>query len=183
MSSQLDTSAFDRLLKALEPEASSATEGFRRCRTKLVKFFVWKRCEDPDNLADETTTRLLKNVSSGQKISSDQPYRYVFAIASNVFFEYLRSKKRSGIQTDIDDLRELPAPAGQEDCYSTCLEQLSPDKREFLESYYLDNIDRTEFANEKGLTINALRLQVFRYKRALNSCVENCLRRLNSARN
>lgn len=180
---QLDATAFDRLLKVLEPDASSANEGFRRCRTKLVKFFVWRRCEDPDNLADETTTRLLKKILSGQEISSDHPYNYVFAIASNVFLEYLRNKKKTGIQTDLDEVHELPAPVGNEDCYSMCLAQLSSEKREFLESYYLDSIDRVEFARENGLTINALRLQVFRYKKALNVCVENCLRRLNSARN
>jgi DNA-directed RNA polymerase specialized sigma24 family protein len=180
MSSQ---SSFDRLLQALEPEALSVGESFRRCRTKLVRFFLWKRCDDPDNLADETTSRLVKKVQSGQEISTDQPYNYVYAIARNVFYEYLRAKEKSGIEIEIDALREEPVAEGAEDCWSQCLAQLSSEKREFLEVYYLDSIDREQFAHEKGMTINALRLTVFRYKNALKHCVENCLRRLNSGRN
>ena len=182
MSSQSDT--FDRLWRALEPEAVSGSDGFRRCRTKLVKFFVYRRCDDPDNLADETTSRLVKTVRSGQEISADHPYSYVYKIATNVFFEYLRAKKKAGIETDIDELREEPLPSeGAEDCWTQCLSLISADKREFLEVYYLDDIDREEFARQKGMTVNALRLTVYRYKRALERCVENCLRRLNSARN
>jgi DNA-directed RNA polymerase specialized sigma24 family protein len=183
MSSQSDATAFDRLLQALEPEALSVGEGFRRCRTKLVRFFLWKRCDDPYNLADETTSRLVKKVQSGQEISADHPYNYVYAIARNVFHEYLRAKERSGTAIDIDELREEPVPEGTEDCWSQCLAQMSPEKREFLEVYYLDSIDREQFAHEKGMTINALRLTVFRYKSALKHCVENCLRRFNSGRN
>ena len=182
MSSQSDT--FDRLWRALEPEAVSGSDGFRRCRTKLVKFFVYRRCDDPDNLADETTSRLVKTVRSGREISADHPYRYVYKIAKNVFLEYLRAKEKRGIQTDIDDLREEPLPPeGAEDCWTQCLALVAPERREFLEVYYLDHIDRDEFAREQGMTINAMRLTVFRYKRALERCVENCLRRLNSARN
>jgi DNA-directed RNA polymerase specialized sigma24 family protein len=180
MSSQ---SSFDRLLQALEPEALSVGESFRRCRTKLVRFFLWKHCDDPDNLADETTSRLVKKVQSGQEISTDHPYNYVYAIARNVFYEYLRAKEKSGIEIEIDALREERVAEGTEDCWSQCLAQLSLEKREFLEVYYLDSIDREQFAHEKGMTINALRLTVFRYKNALKHCVENCLRRLNSGRN
>jgi DNA-directed RNA polymerase specialized sigma24 family protein len=183
MKTQSDSAAFDLLLQALEPEALSPHESFQRFRSRLVRFFAWKHCEDPENLADETISRLVKNIQLGREISDDHPYRYVFAIASNVFYEYLRGKKKSGIETDIDELAELPAPEETEDCWTLCLAQLSPDRREFLEKYYLDSIDREQFAREKGLTINALRLTVFRYKAALKRCVENCIKRLSKVRN
>ncbi len=183
MSTQSDSAAFDLLLQALEPDALSPHESFRRCRSRLVRFFAWKRCEDPENLADETISRLVKNIQSGQGISTDHPYRYVRAIAVHVFYEYLRRKKKSGIEIDIDEMRDHLAPEEKEDCWTLCLAQLSPDKREFLEEYYLDSIDREEFAREKGLTINALRLTVFRYKVALKVCVENCMKRLSKVRN
>lgn len=183
MKTQSDSAAFDMLLQALEPEALSPHESFRRCRSRLVRFFAWKRCEDPENLADETISRLVKNIQSGREISADHPFRYVRAIATNVFYEYLRAKKKSGIETDIEELWDLPAPEETEDCWTLCLAQLSPDKREFLEKYFLDSIDREQFAREKGLTINALRLTVFRYKAALKLCVENCIMRLSTVRN
>lgn len=183
MNSQSDPTGFNKFLRTLEPNASSVNDGFLRCRTKLVKFFFWRRCDDPDNLADETTTRLLNKVQAGQEISGDNPYGYVFGIAKNVFLEYLKAKKKSGIQTDLDELRDEPSVQGTETCSSLCLAQLSAEKREFLEEYYLDDIDRELFARDKGLTINAIRLQVFRCREILKHCMENCLRRFNSARN
>lgn len=183
MSSQSDPTGFNKFLRTLEPNASSVDDGFLRCRTKLVKFFFWRRCDDPDNLADETTTRLLNKVQAGQEISGDNPYGYVFGIAKNVLREYLKAKNRRGFETDIDELRDAPALEGTENCSSLCLALLSPEKREFLEEYYLDGIDREEFAREKNMTINALRLKVFRLREVLRHCMENCLRRFNSARN
>jgi DNA-directed RNA polymerase specialized sigma24 family protein len=183
MKTQSDSAAFDTLLQALEPEALSPHESFRRFRARLVRLFAWKYCEDPENLADETISRLVKNIQSGQEISPDRPYRYVRAIARNVFREYLRAKEKGGIETDVDEMPDLPAPEGTEDCWTLCLAQLSPDKREFLEEYFLDSIDREQFAREKGLTINALRLTVFRYKAALKLCIENCIMRLSKVRN
>jgi DNA-directed RNA polymerase specialized sigma24 family protein len=179
-----DSAAFDELMRALEPEAVSGKDGYRRYRLRLVKFFLWRRCDDPENLADETTSRLVKNIRSGREITHDHPYRYVYAIATRVFQEYLRMKKKRGIETDIDELREWSTPEkGSENCWITCLGQLSLDKREFLEVYYLDGIDRDQFASKQGLTINALRLKVFRYRADLKRCFENCLKRLNSSRN
>lgn len=183
MSSQSDPTGFNRFLRTLEPDASSIDEGFLRCRTKLVKFFFWRRCDDPDNLADETTTRLLNRVQAGQEISGDNPYGYVFGIAKNVFREYLKAKKKTGFETEIDKLGDEPASEGTETCSSLCLGLLSPEKREFLEEYYLDDIDREQLARDNNMTINALRLKVFRLREMLKHCMENCLRRFNSARN
>lgn len=179
MTSEPDPIAFERLLQSLEPKAASGGDRFRRFRSKMIKFFSWRSCEDPDNLADETTSRLLKNILAGQEISPEHPYSYVYAIATNVFLEYLRAQKKSGIRAEVDELREHPIPEAAETCHTSCLAQLSPDKREFLEHYYLDSVDRDELARENGQTVNALRLTVFRYKTALKNCIENCLKQLN----
>jgi len=53
--------AFDRFLIRCEPEMSSTQERYVRLRNKLIKFFVWKGCEDPESLADETIGRLISN--------------------------------------------------------------------------------------------------------------------------
>jgi hypothetical protein len=78
MTSDSDPTAFDRLFSLLEPEALSVDAGFQRCRLKLIKFFAWRHCEDPNSLADETISRLLKNIAAGQDISADHPYSYVY---------------------------------------------------------------------------------------------------------
>src|ERR1044072_403350 len=107
MESNLGQTTLDQLFQLLEPDARSTEEGFRQCRLKLIKFFAWRRCEDPDNLADEKVSRLLKNVRAGQEISSDNPYSYVYAIAGNVFKEYVRAKKKGASLTDLDEARHV----------------------------------------------------------------------------
>jgi DNA-directed RNA polymerase specialized sigma24 family protein len=178
-----DPTTFDRLFSLLEPEALSVDEGAQRCRLKLVKFFGWRRCEDPESLANETISRLLKNISEGQQISADHPYSYVYAIAKNVFKEFLREKKRRSTIADVDGMGEIPAPDQVADCRRWCLAQLSAAKIEVLASYYLDDVDRCEIAERQGLTINALRLQVHRYKRGLRRCLADCLKRGDRIRN
>jgi DNA-directed RNA polymerase specialized sigma24 family protein len=183
MEPKLGQTAFDRLFQLLEPDAQSIEEGFHQCRFKLVKFFAWRRCEDPDNLADETINRLLKNVHAGQEISADKPYSYVYAIASHVFMEYLRAKKRSGVIIDIDEVQEMAGPEAVDDCQKQCFEQLSHEKRELLARYYLDDDERDRIAEEQGLSLNALRLQVHRIKHGLRRCWADCRKHSGDTRN
>jgi len=177
MTSNSDPTAYDRLFSLLEPEALSVDAGFQRCRLKLVKFFAWRHCDDPNSLADETISRLLKNIATRQEISAEHPYSYVYAIAVNVFKEYLRAQKKATLLTQIDDWHETATPARAADCRSLCLAQLSVAKIELLAHYYLDDVDRDDIAREHGLTLNALRLQIYCYKVGLRRCLKNCLKR------
>lgn len=183
MDANFGQTIFDRLFQLLEPSAQSVEAGFRQCRLKLIKFFAWRHCEDPDNLADETISRLLRNVQSGQEILADNPYSYVYAIASNIFKEYLRAKRKGAALVNIDEVREVAAPATEDDCKKLCLEQLPPEKRELLAYYYLGYEERDDIAAALGLTLNALRLQVHRIKHGLKRCTEECRKHSGGARN
>lgn len=183
MESNFDQTILDGLFQLLEPDAPSVEEGFRRCRLKLIKFFAWRHCEDPDNLADETISRLLKNVRADLEISSDNPYSYVYAIAVNVFKEYLRVKKKGAMLTQLDEAREIVVLPVTDDCKKQCFEQLSHDKRELLVHYYSGDEDRNEIASEQGLSLNALRLQVHRIKQGLRRCYEDCWKHSAKMRN
>lgn len=176
MHSSIDQTIFDELFKLLEPEGASTESRFSQCRRKLFKFFVWRHCEDPESLADETIVRLLKNVNNGQMISSQRPYSYVYAIASNVFHEYLRIRKKNVVLTDLS-LSERAFTPGEDNCGSLCLKKLDPTKRELLVHYYLDNEDRDKIAEEQLSSINALRLKIHRIKQELKRCCEECQRR------
>lgn len=182
MEPNLGPTVFDKLSKLLEPNARSVEAGFQQCRLKLVKFFAWRRCQDPENLADETISRLLKNVHDGQEISADNPYSYVYAIANNVFREYVRAKKKEETFIDIDEVEEATVLA-TDDCNRQCLEQLSDEKRELLARYYLDDEERLSIAREMGLSLNALRLKVHRLKHGLKRCWADCRKHSGGPRN
>ena len=175
MQSSIDQTIFDELFKLLEPEADSIELGFSQCRRKLFKFFVWRHCDDPESLADETIVRLLKNVNNGQKISSQSPYSYVYGIATNVFHEYLRVRKKNVVLTDLSYLSEQVFTP-EDDCGPLCLKKLEPEKLELLVHYYLDKEDRDKIAEEQLSSINALRLKIHRIKQELKRCWEECQR-------
>jgi RNA polymerase sigma factor (sigma-70 family) len=166
----------NQLLLQLEPRQASPEARYKELRFKMVKFFAWRRCEDPELLADETVSRAISNITEGQEIRSENPYSYIYAIAKNVYREHLREKAR---RDDLpDDLpAETPADWGAVgDCRRECFERLSPDKRHLLYEYYFTDKSREQLANERGMTVNALRLQIHRIKNELRACYEGCLK-------
>src|ERR1044071_5351979 len=127
--------AFEALLLRLEPDRPDSEKRYKQLRLRMVKFFAWKRCEDPDGLADETISRAVKNLSEGEVIRADNPYSYIYAIAKYVFMEYLREKrKREIIVSDLPDhLQSYPGES--QDCRKQCLQRLSEDKLSLLQTY------------------------------------------------
>jgi DNA-directed RNA polymerase specialized sigma24 family protein len=173
MSSNSDKTVFDQLFLLLEPEAQFVDVGFRRCRHKLVKFFAWKHCADPDDLADETISRLLKNIGAGLQISSQNPYSYVYAIAGNVFKEHARSRGKVVSMVTLEEVPEPTVPDAIDESYVYCLGQLEPAQRELLREYYLENNRPEDVAEKHELSLNALRLQIHRIKLSLRRCRDN----------
>ncbi|HKV41623.1 MAG TPA: hypothetical protein VJX67_20635 [Blastocatellia bacterium] len=167
---------FDSGLARLEPELPGIEARYKRVRHKLVKFFAWKRCDDPEGLADETVTRYLQHIQSGKEIHADNAYSFVYGIAANVFREYLRRKARS--QSLMNTIPPPPpvVPDSLADCRKECLAALSSDKSDLLQVYYLDPDGRDRLAVSRGISLNALRLQVHRIRNALKVCHEECLK-------
>ena len=166
--------AFEALLLRLEPGCPDHEKRYKQLRLKMVKFFAWKRAEDPDGLADETISRAVKKVSEGEEIRADNPYSYIYAIAKHVFMEYLREKKkREIIVSDLTDhLRSYTEES--QDCRTQCLQKLSEDKLILLQKYYMGEESREMLAQSFNISLNALRLQVHRLKQELRACEKDC---------
>ena len=167
---------YSELAKILEPASSSPEAGFQLCRRKLIKFFSWRRCEDPVNLADETIFRVLRNVNRGKVILQENPYRYVYAVALNVYREKVREEKHPAVPID-EDLLPVAAPEQTDDCREFCIKQLSDEKLKLVNEYYL--LDRDELAQKLELTVNALRIRIHRIKQELRNCYKDCQKRSN----
>lgn len=174
---------FNKLLRRLEPEYNSTSARYIRFRHKLIKFFAWRRCEDPESLADETIGRLIKNLNAGQEIHNENAYSYIYAIAVNLFKEYLREKKKDHQMVENWQPPVSPISDAVRDCRRACLQSLSMDKVLLLEKYYLDEESREDLATIQGVSLNALRLQVHRIKNELRSCYQNCLKGPQTAKN
>ncbi|MBO0798374.1 MAG: hypothetical protein J2P31_06085, partial [Blastocatellia bacterium] len=61
-------------------------------------------------------------------------------------------------------------------CMRKCLNGLPEDARKFIiKNCTSDKNGKLEMADKEGITINALRLKVFRIREKLNECYQECI--------
>jgi DNA-directed RNA polymerase specialized sigma24 family protein len=169
---------FEKFLTRCEPEMSSSFERHSRLRAKLIKFFGWKHCEDPEFLADETIGRLVTTVYSGETI--EQPAAYALGTARNVYREYVRRQAKLAPineNTEAADEKQLSTddPEPFIHCARLCFQRLPHDKRLLLERYYSDEMDRGELARQESISLAGLRTKIHRLKAELRDCYNECI--------
>ncbi len=176
---------FDRLLAALDPEPVAAARKFSEVRSRLVRLFEWRGAEFPEDLADETITRVAHRLEEGLEIQAEDPYRFCCGVAFMIFKETLRKKGRR--QRAFEEIgHEPPSPVDSPsdprlECLERCLEDLDDAKRDLILRYYqgerrvkIDN--RRRLAEELGVAAATLRLRVLRVRSKLEECVVRCLK-------
>lgn len=169
--SGLEWEGFQKLLQLLHPDPEAAGRQYREIHTRLVSYFRWRRCDFPEDLADETLDRVARRLAAGIQVYSD-PCRYVAGVAHRVGWE---AASRRELTRPLPDPIAAPAPAGDDpgrqererqlDLLEQCLAALPGRERRLLFAYYAgdDRIsDRKRLCAELGLSPNALRLQVHR---------------------
>jgi len=169
--------AFDQLLDALGADRDAAGEAYERLRKRLLKFFSWERCSEPEACTDECLNRIARNLERGEDIQKmDQ---YALGVARLVLLE---AKARERKITTMP-LQAHLAPSSDAEaeraitCLEKCLESLDADQRTLLVEYHrgmgrerIEN--RRRLAAQLGIELNALRNRAMR----LRERVENCVR-------
>ncbi len=188
MERDLTKSEFELLLSWIHPEEIKRNEEFQAIRRSLDYFFFVRNCFDSEALADETIERVARRVSDISEGYSGNPRRYFYGVAKNVYREYLRDKERNSI-VDLDcEVVADPIPSWDSssdylDCLRGCLNSLANEDRSLILDYY-DSLSknnpkyREELARKYAITLNALRVRIFRIKKNLSSCAENCSKSL-----
>jgi DNA-directed RNA polymerase specialized sigma24 family protein len=188
----LSQQAFDRLLAALGPDATSAGERYERIRAKLTRLFEWRGCADAAHLVDLTFDRVARRLEEGAELTARDPYAYVHGVALHVLQEHWRAAGRTvhGLAEEGSHGELLVAPEVVEEegarereerlrCLERCLGALPVPSRRLLETYHEaaphERIARRQaLAAEQGVSLNALRIQVFRLRGRLQECVAAC---------
>lgn len=180
--------SFEEILAWLNSDRDVAATMYVQLRHDLARLFIWGRCADPEGLTDEVFDRVAKKVHDVRQTYQGDPRLYFRAVANNLIKENLKKVKT---QLSIDDV-ELPGPekseiedqtaADIEECLQQCLQKFGADKRELIVAYYAKEkqakIDfRNELAEKSGISIEALRVRVFRIRESLALCIERCLKR------
>jgi DNA-directed RNA polymerase specialized sigma24 family protein len=183
--------SFRSLLSWLDNGEDSDGRSYLDMRRRLASFFGRKNCASPDQLADETLSRVSRRLQEEGSIMGETPARFCYITAKFVFLESLRKAKEPEISLDDISRRNGREPAGipqpSEDeskekmleCLENCTSQLEPSSRELIFAYYLgkarEKIDnRRALAVKMGMTPNALAIRACRIRSKLEICVGKC---------
>lgn len=182
--------AFRQFLRWLDEGVDSSGERYLEIRRRLVLYFDRKNCAAPDDLADETLSRVAAKLNEQGEITDLAPAHYCYVTARFVFLEHLRRPERK--RTSLDQLahasearyaRSMPETDvvlnDKEkllDSLERCLSHLSAEDRELILEYYRGDgrakiASRRRLAERLTLSANALSIRACRIRSKVEECV------------
>jgi RNA polymerase sigma factor (sigma-70 family) len=179
---------WDRFYKWLNPDPDLAASEYGDLRRSLISFFKSRGCADAEGLADQTIERVAHLLPKFGNELPSHPLRYCYGVARYIHKEYLRDEvsRNGGGLSESSPLRYDPELAEAKEeidrCLHNCLRKLDKHKRETFTRYYLvSSKEKSAFhqtmAEQMGITITALRLQILRIKEKLRDCITDCQQR------
>lgn len=179
---------FDELLAWLDPNRAEAANKYEVIRSNLVHVFGWRKCADPEGMADCAINRVARKVRDLRSDYEGDPARYFYGVARNMLREYqnalrlevsLTNRELAATPTPLDRLAELERIDG---CLRSCLSALSRHHRRLLMRYYgyekSERVQRRKrMAQRLGIEQGALRVRMFRLRSSLEKCMKQCLHR------
>lgn len=179
--------SFDEILAWLNPDRDVAANMYVQLRHDLAKLFIWGRCADPEGMTDEAFDRVAKKVHEVRQTYEGDPRLYFRAVANNLIKENFKKIKTQVSLDDVDLPEQQTIETAEEttdieDCLQSCLRKLDSEKRKLILAYYAKEkqakIDyRHELAQRFGISVETLRVRVFRIRASLEECIESCLER------
>src|SRR5262245_6498895 len=177
---------FDKLLDWLDADRERAGEKYEYIRHSLIKIFIWRGCNQAEDLADEAINRVMRKAGQLVETYEGDPALYFYGVAKKVLLEYQRKEFTPASPLRIVNAAapELKEVSDQEDakfdCLELCLQRLSQDDRDLILLYYQKEkqakIDfRKELAEQIGIATNTLRVRVYRIRSSLLACISKCL--------
>ena len=176
----------NRLLHWLGDDAGAGARKYEEVRGKLIVLFRLRGCPAPEDLADETIDRTARALLKPEFSFDGSPIAYFRGVARNVFLESLRKERRL-VQESIEEVMEPAAVPGGDgvvqeqlfSCLEECMDKLPAERKALLLNYYRGDkrskIDQRQQLAAAGPGMNALRLQVFRLRKIVRNCVQNCI--------
>jgi hypothetical protein len=179
----LTPDAFNRLLAWLSPDREEAGRKYEESRQKLIYFFTKRGGHDPEGLADDTINRVARKLELGTMDYSGDPNRDFIGFAKKVYQEYDR-RPRPDL---IEDMEVIPSPKpADRELYFRCLEKCMaglPERSRNMVSRYHQDQGREKIrirqllADESGVGMNTLRIQVCRIVKTLRECFFGCIQK------
>jgi DNA-directed RNA polymerase specialized sigma24 family protein len=176
-----DRRAFRHFLEWLDEGTDSGGQKYLEMHRRLVSYFDRKNCSSPQDLADETLSRVARRLQEEGTITGATPAHYCYIVARFVFLEHHRKPAPLPAEAAIAQTPDSSAAqqAQRLTCLEQCLSQLEPDQRELILGYYQGDLRlkiglRRSLAARLGLTMNALSIRACRIRDRLEACVRSC---------
>ena len=130
---------------------------------KLRRFFEWRGCDSPEDLAQETLLRALRRLGEVQTNYGANPESYFLGIARNVLMEDRRKPRFEELSEEHtqDNRGRFSAPQWRV-LLRECLEHLRLEDRELILLYIREGPETA--ASKCGITPNAARIRVSRIR-------------------
>src|ERR1044072_9272473 len=177
--------SFEEILAWFNPDREVAATMYVQLRHDLAKIFSFRGCVDPEGLTDEVFDRVAKKLSEIQPTYVGDPRLYFRAVANNVVKEDVKRAKtlvalESELPEPITTERDEDDTEDIEECLRSCLQKLSAENRKLIVEYFAKEkqakIDhRSELAQQFGISVENLRVKVYRIRVSLQGCIERCL--------
>jgi DNA-directed RNA polymerase specialized sigma24 family protein len=176
----LTPEAFNRLLASLSPNREEAGRKYEELRGKLIYFLTKRGCPEPEDLTDETVNEVAKKLEFGTLEYSGGPLPYFIGVAKNIYYAYLRRPRHEVIEEEYPGPAPLPDPELYLRCLEKCMATLSERNRKIVSRYHQDQGRekiriRQLLADELGIGMNTLRIQVHRIVKTLRECFFGCI--------
>ncbi len=183
MTKQLTSENFSQLLQRFSADQNEAGVAYAKLRDSLVRFFEIKGDSYPDEAADETLDRVALKLSQNGEI--DDLTKYSFGVARFIFLERIKANKKEKVavgefyadKTSFVESEETDDFAPFRECFA----RLADDDRKILRDYFSDipfsqiSDYRQNVSDKYKVSLNNLRIKVFRLRKRLENCVKRKL--------
>jgi RNA polymerase sigma factor (sigma-70 family) len=177
---------FDELLAWLDPNREVAGQKYEEIRRGLVKVFAWRKCSDPEGMADRVINRVAYKVRELRPNYEGNPVRYFHGVARNMLKEYQKGVELEVSLTNFEmaDNQSLTDHAAEleriDACLRSCLKELGSKQRQQIITYYGHEKSekvrrRRELSQRLGIEQNALRVRMHRLRAVLEKCIRRCM--------
>jgi DNA-directed RNA polymerase specialized sigma24 family protein len=167
------------LLANLSSNPNEAAAAYTNLRNSLVRFFQLKGDFDADEAADSTLDRVALKLSQSTEVTNVTSYG--FGVARLIFLERLRISEKNKKAHDGFYNDQKRDEADNYSVFRECFEKLQQKEKEILEDYFADMpssdlmIYREKLSAKYDISLNNLRIKVFRLRRRLDDCLKQKL--------
>ncbi len=181
MAKTLTAESLNLLLAEFSEDKREAAAVYTNLRDSLVRFFALKGDSEPEAAADATLDRTAVKVA--QQTPIDDIKKYSFGVARLIFLERLRlsQKEKNAAEDFHHETNKLSNDVVTDDFqfFRECFKSLPAKDKIFLQGYFTDapyeklTELRRRLTEEVGVSVEQMRVKIFRLRKRLENCVRS----------